>query len=68
MMIKGYYEIIICCDQSCGEVIHFRYNGIIYDSNDIVTIAINEGFIGEENRKEIRQARSLSKNEFRNGG
>ena len=63
--MKGYYEIIIHCDKICGEIIHFKHSCIANDSNDIVTIAINEGFIGEENRKEIKRAVSVSEKEYK---
>ena len=65
MMIKGYYEIIVHCDKGCGEVIHFKHTGIINDSNDIITVAISKGFIGEENRKEVDRAVSVSKKEYK---
>ena len=45
-------------------MIYFQYDGLVYDENDIVTLAIKMGFLGEENRKQIRWARSLSEFEF----
>lgn len=63
--MMGYYEIIIIYDKYCGDVICFKYNGFVNDSNDIVTVAIEMGFIGEENRKQVRWARSLTEYEYK---
>lgn len=53
------YEIIIIENKECGEVIIFKSNAILNDSNDIVTEAIRKGFIGESCRKKVRIARGL---------
>ena len=37
---------------------------VVYDENDIVSQAIKMGFLGEENRKQVRWARSVSEFEF----
>ena len=60
----GYYEIIIIYSKDCGDVTSFRHDDFINDENDIVTQAIKEGFLGEENRKYVRWARAVSKYEY----
>ena len=62
--MKGYYEIIIIYDKDCGDVICFRHNGFVNDENDIVTQAVKKGFLGEESRKYVRWARSVSEYEY----
>ena len=59
-----YYEIATIYSKDCADVIYFQYDGLVYDENDIVSLAIKMGFLGEENRKQIRWARSLSEFEF----
>ena len=59
-----YYEIATIYSKDCADVIYFQYNGLICDENDIVSQAIKMGFLGEENRKQVRWARSVSEFEF----
>lgn len=59
-----YYEIAAIYSKDCADVIYFQNDGLVYDENDIITLAIKMGFLGEENRKQIRWARSLSEFEF----
>lgn len=41
-----------------------QYKGFLNDSNDIVTQAIELGFLGEEDRHKVKSARSISKHEY----
>ena len=59
-----YYEIATIYSKDCADVIYFQYNGLVCDENDIVSQAIKMGFLGEENRKQVRWARSVSEFEF----
>ena len=56
-----HYEIAAIYSKDCADVIYFQYGGLVYDENDIVTLAIKMGFLGEEN---LRWARSLSEFEY----
>ena len=63
-MKAAYYEILICYDQKDIDVIRFKGYDFAGDANDIVTQAIALGYLGEENRKQVRWAHSISKNEY----
>lgn len=58
------YELIIIENKDCGEVIIFKSNAFLNDSNDIITEAIRKGFIGESNRKNVRAARGHIEYEY----
>lgn len=58
------YELIIIENKDCGEVIIFRSNALLNDSNDIITEAIRKGFIGETCRKNVRVARGHVEHEY----
>lgn len=58
------YELIIIENKDCGEVIIFRSNAFLNDSNDIITEAIRKGFIGEFCRKNVRVARGHVEYEY----
>lgn len=58
------YELIIIENKDCGEVIIFRSDAILNDSNDIITEAIRKGFIGESCRKNVWVARGLVEYEY----
>lgn len=58
------YELIIIENKDCGEVIIFRSDAILNDSNDIITEAIRKGFIGESCRKNVLVARGLVEYEY----
>lgn len=58
------YELIIIENKECGEVIIFRSNAIMNDSNDIITEAIRKGFIGESCRKNVKVARGHVEYEY----
>lgn len=58
------YELIIIENKDCGEVIIFRSNAILNDSNDIITEAIRKGFIGETCREKVWVARGLVEYEY----
>ena len=58
------YELIIIENKECGEVIIFRSNAIMNDSNDIITEAIHKGFIGESSRKNVKVARGHVEHEY----
>ena len=60
----GYYEIILIYGKDCADVITFECKGILTDENDIVSQAIRMGFLGKENRKHVRWARSISRFEY----
>lgn len=60
----GYYEILVTYGRDCDDVICFKYNGYLNDSNDIVTQAIELGFLGEEDRHKVKSAKSISKHEY----
>lgn len=60
----NYYEIIIRYDRLTNDVICFPSTGIVNDSNDIITEAIKQGFMGEENRKQVIIARAVSEYEY----
>lgn len=62
------YEIIIIEDKNCGEVIIFRSNHLLADSNEIVTEAIRKGFIGDGSRKYVRIARGYIEYEYEHIG
>ena len=49
-----HYEIAPSYSKDCADIICFQYDGLVNDENDIVTQAIKMGFLGEENRKQIR--------------
>ena len=59
-----HYEIAAIYSKDCADVIYFQYDGLVYDENDIVSLAIKMGFLGEENREQMRWARSLSEFEY----
>lgn len=58
------YELIIIGPGECGEVITFKSNTIFRDFNDIVTEAVQKGFIGESCRKYVWIARGLIEHEY----
>lgn len=60
----AHYEIAAIYSKDCADVIYFQYDGLVCDENDIVSQAIKMGFLGEENRKQVRWARSVSEFEF----
>lgn len=60
----GYYEVVVSYGGGCDDVIFFKYKGFMNDSNDIVTQAIELGFIGEEDRHKIKSAKSIPKYEY----
>lgn len=60
----GYYEILVTCGRDCDDVICFKYSGFLNDSNDIVTQAIELGFLGEEDRRKVKSAKSIPKYEY----
>lgn len=60
----GYYEILVTYGRDCDDVICFKYNGFLNDSNDIVTQAIELGFLGEEDRRKVKSAKSIPKYEY----
>ncbi len=60
----SYYEIIIRYDRNISDLISFKINGFVNDSNDIVNEAIRQGFIGNENRKHVIIARAVSEYEY----
>ena len=60
----SYYEIIIRYDKELCDLISFGIIGFVNDSNDIVTEAIRQGFIGNENRKHVILARAVSEYEY----
>lgn len=60
----GYYEILVTYGRDCDDVICFKYNGYLNDSNDIVTQAIELGFLGEEDRYKVKSAKSIPKYEY----
>jgi len=60
----SYYEIIVRYDREICDLICFRIKGFMNDSNDIVTEAIRQGFIGTENRKHVILARAVSEYEY----
>lgn len=60
----GYYEILVTYGRDCDDVICFKYNGFLNDSNDIVTQAIELGFLGEEDRYKVKSAKSIPKYEY----
>lgn len=58
------YELIIIENKGCGEIIVFKSNAIMNDSNDIISEAIRRGFIGESCRKNVRIARGYIEYEY----
>lgn len=58
------YELIIIENKDCGEVIIFKSNAFLNDSNEIITEAIRKGFIGESCRKNVRVARGHVEYEY----
>lgn len=58
------YELIIIENRDCGEVIIFKSNTIMNDSNDIITEAVRMGFISETCRKNVRIARGVIEHEY----
>lgn len=60
----GYYEILVTYGRDCDDVICFKYKGFLNDSNDIVTQAIELGFLGEEDRRKVKSAKSIPKYEY----
>jgi len=58
------YELIIIGPGECGEVITFKSNTMFHDFNDIVTEAVQKGFIGESCRKYVWIARGLIEHEY----
>ena len=60
----GYYEILVTYGRDCDDVICFKYKGFLNDSNDIVTQAIELGFLGEEDRHKVKLAKSIPKYDY----
>ena len=58
------YEIIITYNSEYAEVIVFKSNMFMNDSNDIVSEAIRKGLIQDEYRGKVRLARGLMKFEY----
>ncbi len=60
----GYYEVVVSYGGGCEDIICFKYNRYLNDSNDIVTQAIELGFLGEEDRNKVKSAKSIPKYEY----
>lgn len=58
------YELIIIGPDGFGEVITFSSSATFDDFNDIVTEAVQKGFIGESCRKYVWIARGLIEHEY----
>lgn len=54
------YEVVVIYDKDCGEVITFCTDVFMNDSNDIVSYAVNQGFLGKTDRDKVRIAMAIS--------
>lgn len=64
MCMMTEYELIVIYDKEYGEVIVFKSNHIMNDSNDIVSEAIKLQLLDERYRSKVRIARGLLEFEY----
>lgn len=60
----NYYEIVVIYNEDYGEVIIFRTDAIMNDSNDIVSQAIDLGLLEKRHREKVRWAMAISDYEY----
>ena len=64
MCMHAQYELIVIYDKEYGEVIAFESDGIMNDSNDIISEAVRLELLEEKYRDRVRWARSVSEYEY----
>lgn len=62
--VQTSYEIVVIYDKDCGEVITFCTDVFMNGSNDIVSYAVEQGFLEEVDRDKVRVAMAISDFEF----